>query len=327
MDAMSERIDAYAHIGLPRFAAAEELIRELDRNGVQKAIVAAADTCPDIHEILRAIRRYPDRLRGVGVPLGRTFNELRDSLRQQAACGFLGIRIFDRMIAEFPELLQEMAELKLVPYVVGGAGLAPAASLLADFLAGAPDRLVVAPHFGGAADPAVLDAPGPVRDLFSHPRLLVIFSRHGAYDAQLVQSWASALIEKAGPERILYGSEFPVCLWRNESYQSTLNWAQTLDPAPDPDRFYGGNARRYLWEKSLPPASPIELAGWVVPGTVRLFGGQGIDLPEAIQQELLASYLQEEGRGEDYRAYITRIFLERLKETGGPAAPVRSVPG
>ena len=82
MSAMSERIDAYAHIGLPRFASVEQFLAVMDRHGVQKAFVAAADTCPDIDEVSRAIVEYPERFRAVGVPLGD--HSLKSALRCSA---------------------------------------------------------------------------------------------------------------------------------------------------------------------------------------------------------------------------------------------------
>lgn len=307
---MFESVDAYAHIGLPRFITVEQFVKVMDRHGVQRAIVAAADTCPDLHEVSRAIVEYPERFRAVGVPLGSTFDEIAISLRNQARSGFIGIRIFDRMIVEMPGLLKVMGELNLVPYVVGGPGLSPAARQLAAFLEGGADRLVVAPHFAGAASPAVLEVPGPVRDLFDHPRLLVIFSRHGANDTQVIGDWARALIGRLGWSRILFGSEFPVCLWRNESYASTLEWVKTLEQPVDEALFYGGNALRSLW--NWPAGSPRRIGKTHRPtgGLVNLFNRQGLEIPEEVHQRLLARFLVDNPDGLDYRAFITRILVE-----------------
>lgn len=316
---MSERLDAYAHIGLPRFVTAEQFVAVMDRHEIQKAVVAAADTCPDIHEVSRAIVKYPHRFRAVGVTLGSSFGEICASLSRQAQSGFLGIRIFDRMIVEHPRLLGVMGDLNLIPWVVGGPALAPAAGLLVDYLEGAEDRYVVAPHFGGVASPAVLDVPGIVRDLFEHSRLLVIFSRHGAYEPQLLRAWAGALVVKIGWKRILFGSEFPVCLWRNESYQSTLDWVKTLNLSPDPDGFYGENASRCLWNRPVPSPRLIDEPHSVAPGTINLFARQGLDIPEEIHNRLLARYLQGAGLDPDYRSFITRLLLEADQRTSGSA--------
>jgi len=316
MSAMSERIDSYAHLGLPRFITVEEWIQVMDRHGIRKGIVAAADTCPDLPEVSRAILEHGDRLRAVGVPLGDTPEAISASIRHQAECGFLGIRIFDRMLAAHPSLLRLIGDLGLIPWVVGGAALAPAAGLLVDFLEAGADRWVIAPHFAGTADPRLLDSPGSVLDLFRHPRFLVIFSRHGAYDLQQVRLWALRLVDLLGWERILFGSEFPVCLWRNESYQSTLDWVQTLGVPFSREQqaaFYGGTADLIFWKRSLPPARPVD-AGyspqfWKTPDTLPLFPRQGLDFPTSLHRRFMQRYLAGDYQNSsDYRTYLMQAI-------------------
>ena len=48
-------LDAFAHVSLPRFIGAEELLRIMDDNGVEMAMVTTADTCPDVQELSDAI--------------------------------------------------------------------------------------------------------------------------------------------------------------------------------------------------------------------------------------------------------------------------------
>ena len=318
MNVMSKRIDSYAHLGLPRFITVDEFIQVMDRHDIQRAFAAGADTCPDLPEVSRAIVEHGERFRAVGVPLGDSLDEIEESIRHQAACGFLGIRIFDRMIAAYPSLLSLIGDLGLIPWVVGGPALAIAAQLLVDYLKVDPYRLVVAPHFAGAAEPQVLDFPGPVRDLFQHPRFLVIFSRHGAYQQQVVRAWAQKLVTLVGWERILFGSEFPVCLWRNENYQSTLDWVKTLDvpfSTGQQDAFYGGTASQSLWDRPVQPARLVDRKyspeSWPTPATLPLFTSQGIDFPVELHRRLLSHYLAEAYKNfTDYRTYLTHVFVE-----------------
>jgi len=147
-----------------------------------------------------------------------------------------------------------------------------------------------------------------VNELFSHPNLLVIFSRHGAHEPRAARAWAQALAAKVGWERILFGSEFPVCLWRGESYQSTLEWVNGLEPsAAAGEAFAGGNARR-LWERRLPPPRAIQAPRPPAGGKVNLFPRLGLEIPEELHQRWLVRYL-ESGGGEDYRAFVTRLLL------------------
>ena len=320
---MSERIDAYAHLGLPRFITVEEFIQVMDRHRIDRAIAAGADTCPDLPEVSRAIVEYGGRFLAVGVPLGDSLDEIGESMRHQAGCGFSGIRIFDRMIAAYPSLLGLIGDLGLVPWVVGGPALTAAAKLLVGYLEAGSDRWVVAPHFAGAADPLLLDSSGPVRDLFQHPNFLVIFSRHGAYEPQIVRAWAQKLVTLMGWERILFGSEFPVCLWRNESYQSTLDWAKTLAvpfSTVQRDTFYGANAARILWDRPARPARLVDSkyspANWPTPDTLPLFTTQGIDFPVEMHRRLLSRYLTgEQENFPDYRAFLTQVFVEASRSS------------
>ena len=320
MNAISKKIDSYAHIGLPRFVTVEEMLEAMDENGISQAVVAGADTCPDLGEVSRAIVEHGDRFRAVGVPLGNSVEEIGESIEHQAACGFLGIRIFDRMIAAHPTLLRLIGELGLIPWVVGGPALMPAAKLLVEYLEADLDHQVVAPHFAGAADPSWLDSPGPVGDLFDHPRFRVIFSRHGAYDPQYLQPWAEKLVNRLGWERILYGSEFPVCVWRNESYANTQEWVKKLQ-APfsltQQDAFYGANAAQIFWDRPVQAARLVDAKyhpdHWPTPDNVPLFPQQGIEVPVELQRKLLAHYLAS-GKGEkmDYRTYVTQVLRENL---------------
>jgi predicted TIM-barrel fold metal-dependent hydrolase len=311
-------VDSYGHVSLPRFVSVEEYLSVMDAHAIEKAIVCTAETCPDLPELSRALVHHADRLRVVGVPLGRTYTEICESIQHQADCGFIGLRIQAKMIAEFPELLQLFGKRRLIPWVVGENGLQIAAGHLLEYLAENNSHYVIAPHFANTTNLAVFTTPGQLQQLFRHPRFLVVFSRQGAYEPAAVRSWALRLIEELGWQRILYGSEFPVCLWRNESYQDTVNWIQTLGLSPTETElsdYYGGTALRLLWES---PPRPVHLAdekwsakNWAVPGKVNLLANHPLEIPEEIHHRLLARYLLNDMQSQfqDYRDYLTWIFL------------------
>ncbi len=315
-------INSYAHIELPRFITVEQLLHVMDAHGVERAIVAGADTCPDLLEVSRAVVEHGDRFRAVGVPLGNSEKEIRASIQHQAESGFLGIRIFDRMLVHYPDLLDWMGELGLTPWVVGSPALEPAAQLLVDFLKRYPGMKVVAPHFAGGGDPGIFSIPGPVKELFDHPNFLVIFSRHGAFESNQIRRWAQVMIDRVGWERILFGSEFPVCLWRNEGYQSTLDWVFSLDCEFSRDQvnnFFGRNALRLFGEKPEKTASIVDSHhqnnNWFIPNTVPLFHLQGIDIPVDLHRQLISHYLEEdESNSLDYRTYVTDMIVESLSK-------------
>src|ERR1035441_5548091 len=59
-----------------------------------------------------------------------------------------------------------------------------------------------------------------------------VFSRQGYMDPVSLKVWTQAVVKVAGWERLLYGSEFPVALWRDETLRSTQTWIDTAGLAP-----------------------------------------------------------------------------------------------
>ena len=115
-------IDAYAHVALPRFLALEDMLRLMDREGVEAALLSTAETCPDLREISRALVAHPDRFRAVGMPVGRSGLHARDVIRAQLESGFSGIRVPAAFIAANPDVLDLLAEYRAFPLVVGEHG-------------------------------------------------------------------------------------------------------------------------------------------------------------------------------------------------------------
>ena len=112
-------------------------------------------------------------------------------------------------------------------YVVMTLWPVVAATVLCEFLDRYPESLVCAPHFAGVTDPGLFERDLSVRFLFRHPRFLVIFSRQGALSPGPLRAWVDALLHNTGWDRVLWGSEYPVSLWRDETYASTASWAES----------------------------------------------------------------------------------------------------
>ena len=143
-------IDFYAHVSMPRFLSVEDCLRLMDTHDIEAAVLSTAETCPDVHELSRAIRQHPDRFRSVGMPLGVDIKAICDNIRAQLDSGFSGIRLPAQLIARNPEILDIIGEAGKFAIVVGKSGLRAAATEIADFL----DR-----------HPTVLLSPGILGDL------------------------------------------------------------------------------------------------------------------------------------------------------------------
>lgn len=311
-------IDAWGHVSLPRFMSAEEYLDLMDANGVEAAVVGTAATCPDLAELSRAAVRYGNRFRVIGMPSGRTPQEKADCVKAQMDCGFQGIRLQTALAVRQPELLDIIGKAGGTPYIEGSDAYRVAAGVLAGFLEHYPACVVCGTHFAGPADPSILSTDAGVARLFAHPRFLVIFSRQGYMDQGPLKVWTQAVARIAGWNRLLYGSEFPVALWRDETFRSTQTWIDTagLTPTPDErDRFFRENARRVFFS-SPRPASRLD-ARWnrmdeKTGAAVWLFQRRGIDLPEEAHRKIFKAYLAKGGdaRAGSYRDFVTSLVGE-----------------
>jgi hypothetical protein len=315
-------IDSLANIGLPRYLSAEEFLRVMDDNEVEAALVSATPACADLGELSRATTLYGDRLRVVGAVVGDSAGDRKASVQAQIDSGFAGIHLAEELVVEEPELLELIGKAGVLAFVTGSLGLRLVADALTSYLDRFPEAVVCAPAFGGVSGPEILENE-PVSRLFRHPRFLVIFSGQGAFDQETLRLWVNALIRTIGWSRALWGSDFPQCLWRGESYISTTVWIDKIGLTPseaDREAFFRGNARRLLFSRGL--ARPRPLAGSWKSSTPRerafvsLFPHTPIDLPEEAQHALLAAYLNRSGPG-SYRDFIAEQLAEtarRLKE-------------
>jgi predicted TIM-barrel fold metal-dependent hydrolase len=315
-------IDAWGHVSLPRFLSAEEYLGIMDANGVEAAIVGTAATCPDLRELSRAAVQYGNRLCSIGMPMGRSFQERIECVRAQMECGFSGIRLQAELVVKEPELLEVVGKAGGVPYLEGSEGYRVAATRLFEFLERYPNSIVCATHFAGPTDPAIFSKEEAVARLFRHPRFLVIFSRQGYMDQEMLKVWTRAMVELTGWDRIMYGSEFPVALWRDETFRSTQGWIDTVGLTPTPaerEKFFYGNARRHFFQKQRPAHlidSKWSRTDWKTDALVWLFVKKGMDLPEETHRKILRTYLAKGGDAQlgSYRDYVTRFMIEMTEK-------------
>jgi predicted TIM-barrel fold metal-dependent hydrolase len=324
-------IDTYGYVSLPRFLSAEEFLRVMDENGVELAAVTAAEACLDLSELSRAVQRHGDRMRVIGAPVGETPEEMRDSVAAQMDAGFAGIRLPEATISANPEVMEPVGRAGGAAYVVGSEGLRAVAESLCEFLDRYPDSLVCAPHLAGAASPELFAHDLRIRWLFRHPRFLVILSPQAGADAGGLRSWVEALLSHTGWDRVLWGSEYPAALWRDETYASTASWIDSLGiPVTDEQRraLLYGNARRLLFGRPARKSRPLD-EKWgrkaaCLPEPVRLTSTLSLDLPEATHRRLFLAYQEWGGekRGR-YSEFLTCRLLESIdrQEPELPALP------
>jgi predicted TIM-barrel fold metal-dependent hydrolase len=251
-------IDAYAHVGLPRFQSVEDYEAVMARSGVGQAVLCSFDSSPDLAPIHAAFSASPERFRGLGVPLGNDRGEIEAAARSQLDSGFSGLRLADADVLDRPWLLDLLADYGRIAVVCGAVSSDTCARTLLANLERHSEAVVIGGHFAGVDMPSKLKA-GPAAELFSHPRFNVVFSRQGGFAADTVKAWSQAVITKTGWSRVMWGSEAPVMFWRNETMETALGWINHLEPTDEELRqFLGGNTQRLYFGQQL-DATPLRM--------------------------------------------------------------------
>jgi hypothetical protein len=308
---VSALIDAYGHVGLPRFQNIEDYRAVMATAGIDRAVLCSFDSSPDLAGVHAALTRWPDTFRVLGVPLGADQTEMRAGAEAQLAAGFSGLRLTDADVIDRPWLLELLGRHGRVAVVCGRPSTPETASALVAHLERNSTAIVVGGHFAGADDPRLLES-GPVADLFAHPRFHVVFSRHGGYPSALIEEWAAAVVATAGWDRVLWGSESPILYWRGESMQSALDWALRLNPtAEQRAAFFGGNADRLYFAAPVRP-EPLDMPfdPWQRARTIPAgVWASGLPVDQSLAGRLVHGWLAAGGNGtlHDY----TRDLLDR----------------
>lgn len=307
-------IDAYAHVGMPRFVSVPDYIGVMDRGGIDRAVLCSFDSSPDLAAIHGAMSRWPERFRGLGVPLGIDRAEIEAAVLAQVAAGFSGIRLSDEDVRERAWLLDIIAAHGAIAIVCGQVASVDNARILLQHLERNAEAIAIGGHFAGGGDPSAISI-GPVAELFRHPRFHVVFSRHGGFQASMIEHWAEAIVAHTGWERILWGSEVPVLFWRDETIGSAMGWVDRLAPtAEERAAFFGGNAARLYFSRSATIARLImpfepESRARSFPATIL---ASGLPIEQSLAGRLVHAWLAEGGEG-GFGNYIEKLIDRSLQ--------------
>jgi len=302
-------IDAYAHMGISRFGTLDEAIAFFDAKGIEKAVLSLGPQVPDYRAMFEATQKYPQRLRVIGIPFGDTKEKIHDFIQYQLDGGAQGIRMQPNETGAHPEILEQIGEKGRWIYATGPILDDTLAKTYLDWLNKYPESKIGAPHF---LSPVPLpDGMTTVYALLEHPRFFAIFSRHGAMGSKEVyphadyRPWIEQVAQYLSWDRICWGSEYPVFLWRNESPPLLFDWLRTLFPDIDEDTnaaFYQANAERIIFQDDAPEAQFIHMPEWVDAEFNRnrtIPMQPEFNLPSEIYSVLLSDYLQSKAFEQD----------------------------
>jgi amidohydrolase family protein len=318
----AEIIDAYVHVGMPRFQSVADCRAVMAAAGIGAALVCPFTTCPDLASVHEAIMVAPGTFRGAGLPLGASRREVEDGIRAQLDAGFAGVRLSGDDVRDRSWVLDAIGRGGGFALVCGQRGLRDGAGHLLRFLDSHANALVLGGHCAGPCDPAEWERDDTAAKLFGHERFAVIVSRQGLFPPDLARDWVRMLIDRVTWRRLVWGSEAPVLHWRDESTAAALRWIETFRPgAAEREAFYGGNARRLIFGRPHEPVAadrPLRLPFNPWDHEVRQPSPtwpHGLPLDSTLTGRLLHGWLAwgGENRG-TLRRYLEDVLREALPE-------------
>jgi L-fuconolactonase len=256
-------VDSHCHASPHWFEPIESLLFQMDRNGVERAVLIQFNGQTNNDYLFECARRYPGRF-AVVVCVDHASPRAVEELERLAARGASGVRLppFARSVGDDPLAIWRAAARLGLSVSCGGESVDFATEEFAELvriLSGLP---IVLEHLGSVNHPDGQDAPYETRrKVFSLGRFPNVHIKvHGVGEIAerpypfvepypflgKVPPIMEMAYEAFGPERMMWGSDFPPVSSR-EGYQNALRF--TLDRFAGKsdearDQIFGGTARR-----------------------------------------------------------------------------------
>jgi predicted TIM-barrel fold metal-dependent hydrolase len=256
----------------------EQLLWEMDQNGVERAVVICAriDHNPDNNEyVAEAARRFPDRLyqfADVDCRWTETYHQPGAADRLAQAVRADGLRGFTHYVDPADDgswylsdagtaFLRTAADLDQIASFALPARLQPVLRQLAERFPSVP---FLCHHMAGARVAEGPDSPA-LREILASAALPNVHVKLSGFHYVDTVPWdlpyprcrpiVQALYERFGPERLHWGSDYPV-VRRAMTYQQALEAVRThcdFIPAPDLARILGDGLDDLLRRHGTPP--------------------------------------------------------------------------
>lgn len=304
-------IDAYCHIGVPKYGSLADVTRFFARLRIDKGILVLGPGIPDVGSLVAARQQLGDRVRVMGIPFGETEAQRRELGELQIAAGISGMRLGTDELPANRALIDRLGEEGCWLYAINPFTSEEAMRFLLHWLDRYPAGKVASPHCLRPQPLATTAADADLyRTLLKHPGYHAIFSRQAGvgsrepYPHADLRPWVEDVAELATWQRLLWGSEFPIFYQRNEQPETVRDWLLDLGiPVNAQERadFYGNNAQRLLFAVEPPPLAldaegTEQMPKWVTEqidrdATVYLFPPNPFYIPMADHGLLLTRYL------------------------------------
>jgi L-fuconolactonase len=246
----------------------ETLLAQMDRNGVERAVLVQLLGVYDNSYVVDCVRRFPDRLAAV-VGVDPAAPDALQSLEQLKALGASGVRLRPtaRSAGEDELAIWRAAERLSLPVSCVGNTASFCAAAFSSVLEAVPALPVVLEHLGGTSTPDTTEALQTERaQVLSLARFANVYlkvpglgefePRKPGADPQAPQvdlrSAATVLrrvLHAVPATRLMWGSDFPVVASR-EGYANALGWCRSVLDAVTAEasrEIFAGTARRVFF--------------------------------------------------------------------------------
>ena len=235
-------IDTHCHASLIWYEPVETLLFEMDRNGVDFAVLIQMQGQTDNSYQEECVRRFPDRLASV-VIVDTSKPDAPDQLRRLAERGASGIRLRAdvRSPGDDPLAIWREAERLGLPVSCAGTSAEFASTEFGEIPRVLPGLKIIAEHLASANRPdneaaerqqrlAAFQSLGGNPNVFMKVHGLGEFAPRAMPPAafpfvQPIQPYLQQVYELFGPERMMWGSDFPPVASR-EGYANALRFCR-----------------------------------------------------------------------------------------------------
>lgn len=251
-------VDAHAHVSSDWYEPVETLLAQMQRHGVERAVLTQLIGQVDNHYQLSCTRRHAGRFASV-VWIDAAAEDASQTLARLAEEGAAGVRL--RPTAAL-NVWQAALDCRLPVSCVGTAeGFA--APAFAALLKALPGLTVVLEHLGGSSQPPTTPAELELRHAMlaslsrfdgvclKLPGLGELLTRPPSGKPFGVSTLLEAALKSFGPDRLMWGSDFPVVSSR-EGYGNALKLVRECladQPLAAQEAVFGGTARRIFWKE------------------------------------------------------------------------------
>jgi L-fuconolactonase len=252
-----EIIDAYSHCGLSKYEPIEKVRAAMSAAGVSRAVLVQHLGEFDNTYIGSIVESEPQHFAGVLLVDPHQADVISTLQRWAATGNFQGIRLTTEALAAAPTLFAAAGDLGLAIVLYAPDGMRPSLSTLEKELRLAPFTRLVVTHLGTPkVEGSTLDESA--RDVFQLAKFSNVYLQVSGmkmfcpYPHEPLYPLIAEACEHFGPNRLMWGSNFPVC-GTQEDYRADLNlllegrWPIPREAIP---QVAGDNARRFWFGRT-----------------------------------------------------------------------------